>query len=208
MKWNAAHKISAVVVLALAATVAGQAHASCGPSQRTSHEDADCLSADWGTSSSPSILYPIPVKTQNLCSDIGKVVARINTYPLSSGSSEEYYIEALHDGTPNVSYARNKIKGVYCCEDMGQICSKSDVTAASCLDRFEDSFASDTCSNSSAAVNASYECVITADCRIGGSNSETQTNSVAVRYGDVDNLCNNSGHLEVGGCGDGMDSAY
>jgi len=208
MKWNAAHKISAVVVLALAATVAGQAHASCGPSQRTSHEDANCLRADWGTSSSPSIVNPIPVTTQNLCSDIGKVVARINTYPLSSGSSEEYYIEALHDGTPNVSYARNKIKGVYCCEDMGQICSKSDVTAASCLDRFEDSFASDTCSNSSAAVNASYECVITADCRIGGSNSETQANSVAVRYGDVDNLCNNSGHLEVGGCGDGMDSAY
>ena len=208
MKWDAAHEISAVVVLALAATLAGQAHASCGPSQRTSHEDADCLRADWGTSINPSILNPIPVITQNLCSDIGKVVARINMYPLASGSPEGYYLEALHDGTPEVSYAANKIKGVYCCEDLSPICSKSDVTAASCLDRFGDSSASGACSNSSAAVNASYECVITADCSIDGANRETQPNNVAVRYGDVDNLCNHSGHLKVGECDDEMPSAY
>ena len=206
MKWNAAHKISTVVVLALAVTVAGQAHAVCGPSQITNHEDADCLRADWDTSSSPSILNPIPVTTQNLCSDIGKVVAKIDMDLFSSGSIESFRLEALHDGTPNVSYARSKIKGVYCCEDISQICSKSEITAESCLDRFADSSAGHSCKNSSAAVNASYECVITADCdRTYVSGSIYITSSVAVRYGDADNLCNDSGYLKVGCTGSDFD---
>ena len=200
MKWNAAHKISTVVVLALAATVAGQAHASCGPSQRTSHEDADCLRADWNTSSSPSLLNPVPVTTQNLCSDIGTVVARIYTY-FAGEFGEAYNPVTLHHGTPNVSYERNKIKGVYCCEDLSQICSKSDLTAESCLDRFADSPAGHSCKNSSAAVNASYECVITAEC--GSTN--IQTSSVAVRYVDVDKLFHEAGYLKVGACVDCVD---
>ena len=199
MKRNAARKISTVVVLAaLAVTVAGQAHAVCGPSQRMTHEEADCLRADWNTSSSPSILNPIPVTTQNLCSDIGIVVARIN---ISSGGylGEDYHLEALHDGTPNVNYARSKIKGVYCCEDISQICSKSEITAESCLDRFADSPAGHSCKNSSAAVNANYDCVITADCdRTRITSSTYITSSVTVRYGDADNLCNDSGYLKVG----------
>ena len=119
-------------------------------------------------------------------------------YPVSSGFPEGYHLENLHDSTPKVRNSYGKIKGVYCCEDLSQICSKSNLTAELCLDRFAHSPADYSCSNSSAAVNASYECVITADC--AGGIKGSQTSSIAVRYGNADNLCSSEGYLKVGGC--------
>ena len=50
MKWNAARAVSAMFALALAAALAGHAHASCGKSQRIDHDDANCLDAGWNNS--------------------------------------------------------------------------------------------------------------------------------------------------------------
>ena len=193
MKLDSTRAASAVFALVLAG-LAGHAHASCVSSERIDFRNADCLSAEWDNknlSSSPNI-----VKTQNRCSDIGDVVARVDVDGKIPGDFGDFTV-VLTDGRLRTTNTPYKVKGVYCCENFSDLCNKSDI-ADSCLERFMRSPGSHWCRNVSAGFDSDGWCAITAECA-NGSGGYPST-SVTVKLADADDLRNCSGSLGLGDC--------
>ncbi len=197
MKRHAAYAVSAAVVLALATALVGQAHAACGSGQRVSHRDAECLRAKWDNNTLPT---PNTVEAQNLCSDYGTVVAKID----SKGRPDDTW--SLTDGETRKSARLYRTDWVYCCRDLSDLCNKSDiVNADSCLDQFLASPASETCSRTHARVAGSDECMIVTECKpfkpiAGAPPPESIITSITASWSDTANIHNCGGLLRVGAC--------
>ena len=193
MKWNAAHTVSAVAALALAAVLAGQAHADCGESQRMSHQSADCLRAEIKPFGNGKV-----VEVQNLCPSYGQVVAKMEGESLPPFASD--YTLYLNNGTA-AGRPLVRVNGVYCCEDLSDLCNKSDiVNDDSCFDRFQDSSADDSCKDETAAVNNDYKCEISAYCKSVAGTYYPYLSTATVSWHNTARLRNCNGSLKVGGC--------
>ena len=189
MKWSLARAVSVVLTLTLAA-LAGQAHAACGSGQRIDVGNAECLSAEWNKNTSQMTAVTI----QNLCSHTGDLVAKIDS---KNSQWPESTSPRLTDGNPWQTFMPFGVKAVYCCEDLSDLCNRSDIADA-CLDGFMQSPANAWCNNVSAGVDSNDQCVITAECR--DANANFPSVSVTAKLSDVDDLRNCSGSLEVAGC--------
>ena len=189
MKWNADYAMSAVFAVALAAALAGQAHASCGSSQRIAYTNADCLGAYWENKS-----FPIKGKAGawSMCSALGKVVVKVDR---KSGSDWTWH---LNDGEMRENSGGYFIQGISCCRDLSDLCNKSEINADSCLDRFEDSRVDESCTDLYAGVNSIHQCVIRARCP--DSNGDQNWQIVAVDWRDASKLTYCNGTLQVDGC--------
>ena len=193
MKLNSTRAASAVFALILAG-LAGQAHASCGIGERIDFRDAGCLRAEWDNKALPS--SPNIVKTQNRCSDIGDVVARVDVDGKIPGDFGDFTV-VLTDGRLSQTNTSYKVKGVYCCEDFSDLCNRSDI-ADSCLEMFTRSPGSYWCSNVSAGFDSDGRCAITAECA-NGSGGYPSAN-ITVKLADADDIRNCAGSLELGDC--------
>ena len=189
MEWNAARAVSAVFALAMAAMLAGQAHASCGKSQRINHTQVDCLEADWSNKN-----FPVKGKAsaRNLCSEHGKVVVKVDR---QFGSD---WIWHLTDGDKKKDNGGHKIREISCCSDLSDLCDTSEMHDDSCLERFQASSADETCESASANFTSSSQCEITARCTtVYG---HTQAASIAAKFREIKELHNCNGVLQVGEC--------
>ena len=191
MEWNAARAVSAVFALAMAAMLAGQAHASCGKSQRIAHDDADCLDAGWDNSTDWASTGK--VWARNLCPEHGTVVAKVD---IKGGNDKTWY---LHDGEKK-SAGTNVLntREVSCCSDLSDLCNESELNDSGCRDRFKTSSADQTCVDISAGFTGSSQCEITAECiRSAGNYRST---SITAEFREVKDLSNCNGDLKVGEC--------
>ena len=190
MKWTLTHAVSAVLALALAAALAGQADAACDAGQRLGHQHANCLDASWKNG---PWYKSSSVAARNDCSNLGKVAVKVDR---ENGPDLTWH---LTDNDIRRSSSRYKIKWVYCCEDLSDLCNGSDiVNVTSCLERFKGSDAGASCSGPAASVDTDYRCKFTASCE--KQNGESRNASATVSWRDVDDLHNCAGHLEVGEC--------
>ena len=189
MTRNKAHALSAVFALALAALLAGQAHATCSGSQSISYQSAECLRAKISTVASGQT-----VEIQNLCPDYGDVTAKIDKEILAD------VIVYLKSGTM-VEQSATQVNGVYCCKDLGDLCDKSDVIDDdSCFEQFEGSSADDSCKDETATATSNDKCAISATCKdINGSYGQYQS-TATVSWPDAARLHNCNKKLRVGGC--------
>ena len=189
MTWNKAHALSAVFALALAALLAGQAHAACEDGQRISYQSAECLRAKISTVASGQT-----VEIQNLCPDHGEVVAKIDKEILADT------IVYLTTGN-TAEQSATQVNGVYCCKDLGDLCNEADVVDDdSCLEQFEGSSADDSCKDETATATSNDKCAIFATCRdINGSYGQYQS-TATVSWLDAARLHNCNKKLRVGGC--------
>ncbi len=187
MKWKICHTVSAGVALAVV-LLAGQAQAACSGGQRTSHHDADCLDADWSNRS-----VPIRGKAtvQNKCSDIGTVVAKIDRI---AGSDWTWHLTIGEERSKSSGY---KIRGIYCCKDLSEICDTSELSDVECAKRYRSSPADDTCQWPTAGYESPKYCKIEATCETGNGLVRT---SITVDYADTDDLRNCDGTLQVDEC--------
>ncbi len=189
MKWNATQAVSAVFALALAALLAGQAHAACDGSQRIKHDDVDCLEAGWTNQT-------IPVKgkahARSYCSDYGRVVVKVDR---KLGGDWTWHLTNSSKRDDQGGY---KINGVYCCSDLSDLCDTSDMDDDGCLDNFSKSNADDTCFDASASFTSPDQCKIDARCTAW--NNSLDPTSITVSYKDVRYLQNCNSVLTVGGC--------
>ena len=189
MTWNKAHALSAVFALALAALLAGQAHAGCSGSQKINHQSADCLRVQISTAASGQT-----VEVQNLCPDLGWVVARIDR------KIQVNLAVYLTNGS-TVERSATQINGVYCCTLLGDLCNVSDIVHDdSCLNQFEASSAADSCKDETTTATSNGECAISATCRdMLGSYSQDQS-TATVSWLDAASLHNCDKELRVGEC--------
>ena len=189
MKSLMARTILVAVTAALAAVLSGQADAACGSSQRVSHDDVDCLDAEWHNKS----WGKATVKARNLCSNLGKVVAKVDrksgsdyTWHLSSGDWRDEKDSHYH------------VRGVYCCKDLSDLCDSSEVSDDGCIEKFESSKASATCFEPQVSFVEPNECEITAFCeRRSGVRRYTLA---LVPYGRLDELNNCDGRMLFEDC--------
>ena len=120
MRFYGIHASLAVFALALGVMLVGQAHASCSDDgDRIDYEDAECLAAEWNNYLG---FTPALIAVKNKCSDLGKVVARIDIW------GHPGYTIHLTDGlwvenSPGFTY----IQDIYCCTDLSDLCNKSDL---------------------------------------------------------------------------------
>ena len=192
MRLKEIQAISMTFALALTVALTGQAHAgSCGSSQRIEHIDAECLDAKW---KNRGWLKKNTFEVENECPNYGKVVAKVD---IKSGTDWTIH---LTDGDKVKKWDYNEIREIHCCEDLSDLCKKSDiVTADSCLSRFMVSHASGTCTNPSASVKShTYECEIAAECET--SNQGGQPASITVSWPKTDDVRNCNGTLQTNSC--------
>ena len=189
MKWNATQAVSAVFALALAAALAGQAHAACGGSQRIDHDDVNCLEAGWTN-------HNFPIKgdahARSQCSAYGRVVVKVDRI---SGSDWTWHLTSSSTREDSGGY---KIREISCCSDLSDLCDTSDMDDDGCLDNFRKSNADDSCKDESASFTSPDQCRIDARC-IAWNHSIEPTN-ITVRYKEVRDLQNCNSVLTVGGC--------
>ena len=196
---NAIHAVPAVFALVLTAVLAGQAHASCGKSQRIDHDDANCLDAGWNNSTNWASTGK--VWARNECPEHGTVVAKVD---IKGGKDKTWY---LSDGDKK-SAGTNVLntREVSCCSDLSDLCDTSEISADSCLDRFRESSANTTCKDISASVNDNRQCEFNGECErvtlVSGTTSATlyELTSITVSWGEVEDLDNCYGVLTVGRC--------
>ena len=148
--------LMALAVLAATALAPGSAYAACGSSNRIASSSANCLSAGWDNGT--HLWTHSYVEARNDCSDLGTVVAKVD---IRDGRDFTWH---LTNGNIRYGQSDHNFRGVYCCSDLSDLCSKSDVVNnTGCTTQFDSSPASDTCNNVSMSTD-SKNCVITADC--------------------------------------------
>ena len=149
--------IPGLLAFVLIVAFAGTADASCTGSNRISHGSAECLHGWWDNNSWPN---DSKFGAQNLCPDWGKVVAKVD---IEAASDRTWHLD---DGDKRRGSTSNRVRGVYCCKDLGdEMCDKEDVvTAASCKTQFEASDANDDCTMDSDPTTDSTHCVFDLTC--------------------------------------------
>ncbi len=189
MKWNAAHAVSAVFALALAALLAGQAHAACGKGDRMQHYNSNCLDASYNNT---GIFKDNEAKGQNDCWEYGKVVAKVD---LKSWSDKTWHL-TTNDESEWKGMAH--IRGVFCCTDLSDLCNLSElVNEDSCLERFVESPAGATCDPPDVDVVASDRyCKFTTYC-----DGHTDDDTIfTVKWLETNLLRSCDGVLQKGSC--------
>ncbi len=190
----------AILAVALALLATSAAEASCGGANRVDPGDAECLSAWW---KNRGLLRKSPYHARNLCSEYGKVVAKVD---LVSASDRTLH---LGDDLPRDGDTRHRIRGISCCADMG-ICNRSDVvTDENCLARFlQESAAAGNCRHDTASATAAisgenYNCNVTAECEFIRFDRvrEYRRTSITIPWLDLGDVNNCDGVLTHGMCG-------
>ena len=176
------------------------AEASCSTGNRVDHRNAECLSASW---KNRGVLKKSPYHVRNMCPEYGKVVAKID---LKSAMDRTLHLD---DGFQRDGSTINRIRGISCCSDTGELCNRSDVvTDAGCVARFmQVSPAARTCARPRAIAAISgenYNCTISAECWMTVPPPEfypympTRITVPWLHLGDVRNC---AGRLTRGPCG-------
>ena len=112
-------KIAATVAIAILVMLPAHASAACGSSQRISHQDASCLEAEWHNPPGILIVFnPAWFTVRNLCSSQGTVVAKVD---VRGGLDKTLH---LRDSELRVGVPTTTIRGIYCCEDLSDLCSR------------------------------------------------------------------------------------
>ena len=107
-----------LLVVGIAAASTKQTTAACGSGNRISHRDAVCLEAMWHNPSEWSFTSQESVYTvQNTCARLGTVVAKVDI----RGDMDR----TLHLGssTPRSGHVLGRIRSIYCCADLSDLCS-------------------------------------------------------------------------------------
>ena len=101
-------------VLAISTMIMGTAHAACEWKHRIPHGESECLSAEWENPNRPlTISARNWVTAQSTCSDLGRVVVKID---LVHEMDRTWH---LHNNQERRGEYSAKIRGVYCCRDLG-----------------------------------------------------------------------------------------
>ena len=189
MKWNTAHAISAVVALALTAALAGQAHASCGKSNRIQHFNSNCLE---GRHDNNGMWKDNTAEARSDCWEYGTVVAKLD---LKSWPDKTWY---LKNNDKKKWKGSAHINSLQCCTDLSDLCNVSDVVNEdSCVERFAESSAGATCDPPDVEVVSSDRyCKFTTYC-----DGRTDDDTVfTVKWLEVDLLQSCDGVLRKGSC--------
>ena len=191
--------LMALAVLAATALAPGSAYAACGSSNRIASSSANCLNASWDNGT--HLWTHSSASARNVCSDLGTVVAKVDI----RGATD--WTWHLTNDTTRQGTSDHNFRGVYCCSDLSDLCSISDiVNATSCTTQFDSSPASDTCNNVSMS-RSTKNCVVTADCLEATGSTDRNTSALKVYYHHTDEVQNCHGDLMKGSatcysCGD------
>ena len=205
-------------LLAFAAimVVAGAAYASCTGSNRVTFHHTECLHGWWDNNDWPK-KSTFGAQAQNDCHLWDKVVAKVD---LASCSDKTWHL--TNTNTRRGSEAC-RVRGIYCCKDLG-VCRKKDlVTIAGCTSQWNESPASDTCElsggetytsnpngtspadflSSVTASSANYTCSFWAKCTYMSDfwvYDEKDTSIKDVHWLDADDVVNCNGELKENSC--------
>ncbi len=191
--------LMALAVLAATALAPGSAYAACGSSNRIASSSANCLNASWDNGT--HLWTHSSASARNVCSDLGTVVAKVDI----RGATD--WTWHLTNDTTRQGTSDHNFRGVYCCSDLSDLCSISDiVNATSCTTQFDSSPASDTCNNVSMS-RSTKNCVVTADCLEATGSTDRNSSALEVYYHHTDDVQNCHGDLMKGtstcySCGD------
>ena len=198
-------------LLAFAAimVVAVAAYASCGISDRKTFHHVECLHGWWDNNEWPR-KSTFGAQVQNNCHEWGTVVAKVD---LASCSDKTWHLN--NTNTRRGSEAC-RVRGIYCCMDIGDLCDKSDLMSIeSCRNQFNESPASDSCelsggvtytsgSTSPTPVTWSGEnCNFWAECwymKDTWFEEKRETSISNVHWPDADDLVNCDGVLKENSC--------
>ena len=153
-----------------------------------SHRDSECLEASWDNNSWPDATS---YQVRSVCSDYGKVVAKVD---IKDGSDHTLHLN-------NSNWRRDsgwyRIRWIYCCTDIGDLCNRADMhTDASCREGFEDNDDLDDCTLDAGSTGAhanGNQCVFSASC-LDDDGQPNQTTGSTERY-NVKRLLNCDGVL-------------
>ena len=185
--------LAATLLLLPADAAAGQ----CSGQNRVDHADAECLYAWWNNR---GLLRNSPWHVSNQCPAYGKVVAKVDLVAARDRTIH------LPDSLPRDGDTRHRIRGIYCCSDMG-VCNRSDVNDENCLARFLE--ASPAAQNlnclrhtATAVAGEDGTCTVTAQCDVGVHPYIPlyTTTSITVPWPELDDVYNCRGVLTRGMC--------
>ncbi|TGG93761.1 MAG: hypothetical protein ERJ67_03805 [Aphanocapsa feldmannii 277cV] len=168
----------------------GDAHAACDKDARKQHYRSECLEVEY--KNYDNIWKKNKVTGRNICWEYGKVVAKID---LMSWKDRTWHLETYKQREWN---GDANIRGVYCCEDLSDLCNISDIVDAdSCLERFAQSPAANKCDPPKVTVFGGDQCKFTTSC-----DTHIFRTSLIVKWIDVpDNLYScYPGLLQLGPC--------
>ena len=163
-----------------------------------SQADSDCVSAMWVNR---GWLKKTWYEVFNDCSEYGKV----HVWVYRSNASPQWHTIA---GTKvrRTNRAGHHVQKVHCCTNGGgDLCNMSDITAANCFRRWNDSPARTgdaTCTitnDDQVTVTDDKKCKVE-DASCDDGDGDTATSSITVKFGDFDEVSNCSGSLKVGEC--------
>ena len=178
----------------LLAAPASQAQVACGPSQRVSDADADCMdSQTWESGGFWN--RRTHFKARNQCPDFGKVVVKVD---IEGGTDKTWH---LIDGEWKEDSVRfpSTVESVTCCSDLSDLCSKSDmIHPQGCKDEFKKSAANDTCTYTGSAVHGEH-CEINAKCESDKSEDRIPA-TATLHFLKVKHLQNCNGTLNAPSC--------
>ena len=184
--------IAALAVMFLTAA-ASDTWAACGSGDRMSHRDSFCLQTSWDNNSWP---HTTSYEMRNICSSWGKVVAKVDRK-----NDSDLTLHLVNDSTRTGS-GWYKIRWIYCCEDISDLCNRSDMqTNASCREGFEDNDELDDCTLDAGSEGARIQgeqCVYSASC-LDNASQPNDTTFIVFRP-DVDDLKNCNGVLKKDSC--------
>ena len=107
-----------VLAIAVLAALPEQASASCERSQRISHRDAECLAAEWHNPRGLNVLMEWSwYKVRNYCASLGTVVVKVDV------EAAKDFTEYLEDSVMRSGESRMRIRWIYCCADLSDLCS-------------------------------------------------------------------------------------
>ncbi len=110
--------MAVAVATGLAVMLTVQANAACGISDRISHRDANCLRAEWHNPPVPVFGSTTWYAVKNMCVSNGKVVAKVD---IENGTDRTLH---LADSQERSDTTWTRIRWIYCCTDLSDLCSR------------------------------------------------------------------------------------
>ncbi len=153
-------RIGAVALLAGAAIGVAPAgsQASCTGSDRIDHGEASCLKASWRNKKWPA---RNSFDAQNLCSDYGRVVAKVD---IEHHKDKTWYLDNGNKKSDSVLHEYD-VRRIYCCDDLSDLCDDDDKTGERCIELLNRSSAGSTCVEAKASISGT-NCKFYVKCRM------------------------------------------